>query len=133
MNQQDTGRGHLRRSLQRLAGVGVLLLSGAVTVLPASPAQAAVSQKCVTARAVPWGDYGKLCVSYNPTHRTAAANLQNCCAFHNVNMRLLSPSGAVLARWSGPLAPDEWKGILKSGVGNGRYCAESDGVTRVCL
>jgi len=123
----------VRRRLGRAVGaVSAVALAGASLVAFAAPASADVyKQKCVDARA-PWGSFGTICVSYNYTSRTAAANLQNCCAIRGVDLYLRDAGGHQLASFHDILLPDEWAGIFKRGVGFAHYCAAA-GITTVCL
>jgi len=102
--------------------------AGAALFTVASPAHADnYVQNCVDLAG------GRLCVSYNYTSRTAAANAQRSGSTVSVDLAL-QKGGSTLVSGHKTLSNGQWYGIYKSGVSYANYCAYSAYIGgRVCL
>jgi hypothetical protein len=103
--------------------------AGAALFTVASPAHAdTVKQNCVDLAG------GRLCVSYNYTSRTAAANAQRKGSTVSVDLALNRGGGTVLISGHKTLSNGQWYGIYKTGVAYANYCAYSAYIGgQVCL
>lgn len=76
----------------------------------------------------------EICVTYNFTSRTAAANVQNEAGgarSTTIRLRSGSFSGPVLASTSLSLGAQAWRGVFKSGVATNTYCSEAQNGTLI--
>lgn len=70
----------------------------------------------------------EICVTYNFTSRTAAANVQNeagSARSTTIRLRRTAINGPVLASTSLSLGAGAWRGVFKSGVATDIYCSEA--------
>jgi len=119
-------------ALHRLQAAALALAAAGATALAAAPAHADdYVQNCINVV----GNQYTLCVSYNYTSRTAAANIQRHGSTQTVDLQLEQYAGGpVLASGRKSLSDGQWLGIFKSGVNYGHYCAKSlIAASRVCL
>jgi hypothetical protein len=103
-------------------------VAGAAVLAVASPAHAdTVKQNCVDLAG------GRLCVSYNYTSRTAAANAQRSGSTVSVDLALQKGNTTLISGHKS-LGNGQWYGIYKTGVAYANYCAYSAYIGgRVCL
>jgi hypothetical protein len=67
-----------------------------------------------------------ICITYNFTSRTAAANVQNQTSRNrSTHIRLRNSSGTILAQTFETLTPNEFRGVFKSGINAATYCSEA--------
>ncbi|WP_146755497.1 hypothetical protein [Micromonospora saelicesensis] len=113
-----------------LGRVGVVGVVAAASLLPALPAHADVYYQVCRPNTL-----GQVCVSYNWTSRTAAANAQNTTGVtRSITLRLLSqPGGSVLASTTRSVTHNNWVGVPAGNRGYGPYCGVIQDGQAVCL
>ncbi|MEV4123345.1 hypothetical protein [Micromonospora sp. NPDC049645] len=109
---------------------GVVGVVAAASLLPALPAHADDYYQVCRPNTT-----GQVCVSYNVTSRTAAANVQNTSgSAKTITLRLLSsPGGSVLKSTTSSVANGSWTGFGVGGRNYGPYCAVTGDGLAICL
>lgn len=113
-----------------LGRFGVVGVVAAASLLPALPAHADDYYQVCRPNSL-----GEVCVSYNFTSRTAAANARNTSgSTKSIVLRLLSkPNGSVLASTTGNVTNGSWIGVPRGGVSYGPYCGVIQDGQTICL
>jgi hypothetical protein len=107
-----------------------LILIGGGLFIGASPAAAdRVEQYCTTQNEF------QICISYNYSTSTVAANVQNQASYsRNTFVGLVrAPYHPWLAKTTKILAPGEWRGLWAGPIFQGNFCASADIATQTVI